>query len=160
MRNREPYRFSLGVLYRQIAALDASSDRLLNEWTAAHVRQGFAWRPGSVSFGTLLDAVEMDVEVMVEDRVELPANTTRAIQVPFVVGNGSEVGIAVVGEEHRVAIPTGTYSLTFQHGTHQGDKSMWCVFAFIPDDDPQVAVLIADPELSPPTPLLMEADPA
>jgi hypothetical protein len=49
--------FSLMVLYSQIAVFDRDLPNAFNTWTQRHVDQGFAWRSGSVSFGTIEGAV-------------------------------------------------------------------------------------------------------
>ena len=65
-----------------------------------------------------------------------------------------------MGFEQHIAVPPGDYALTYEHGMCESGDKMWCVLTFVPDPAAEPAVLIADSELSPPTPLLMEADPA
>lgn len=45
--------FPLEVVYAHVAVFDARSRHPFNDWSDTHVAQGFAWRPGSVSFATL-----------------------------------------------------------------------------------------------------------
>ena len=42
----------LDVSYGQVGVFWAILAKPFNDWSEAHVRQGFAWRPGSVSFKT------------------------------------------------------------------------------------------------------------
>ena len=149
----------LFVLYYQIVVYDADGDGLFNDWRPEHAQQGFSWRPGNVSFGTF-DTLTMRIEVYLAEGVHLRRDTKRAIRVPFTVTRRSKVKIAVITEERSISVPPGEYALTYEHGLDESGECMWCVFTFVPDENAQPAVLIADSELSPPSPLLMEADPA
>lgn len=57
--------FSLEIAYGQIGVFDASLAQPFNDWTDAHVRQGFSWRSGSVSFRTLEGAGAIAVHAFV-----------------------------------------------------------------------------------------------
>ena len=152
--------FDLLVSYYQIALFDRNLDDHFNDWRPEHIRQGFAWRPRSVSFGTL-DILNMLIQVQLADTVHLRSDTVRAIRVPFSVHPGARIDVAVVADKRGVHVPPGEYALTFEHGIDKTGDKMWCTFTFVPDPAAEPAILIADPELSnPPDPLLMEADPA
>jgi hypothetical protein len=150
--------FELLVSNYQIAVSDTTLERPCNDWRREHVRQGFSWRARSVSFRTL-DILNALVEVRLSAALSLRKDSKRTIRVPFSVLPDAQLEVAVVGDERRVNVPPGEYALTFEHGLKESGESMWCVFTFVPDDAAEPAILIADPELSPPTPLLMEADP-
>ena len=152
--------FEMLVSYFQIAVFDSRLDRCFNDWREEHVQQGFSWRPGSVSFGTL-DIVSMSIEVRLAETCHLRADTVRAVRVPFSVDQRARIEVAATGFERRIDIPPGEYALTFEHGIDKTGDKMWCTFTFVPDPASEPAILVADPELSnPPDPLLMEADPA
>ncbi len=102
----------------------------------------------------------MVIHVRAADTLVPRDDTIRAIQVPFAIPPRSTLRVAVTGCERQVPIPPGEYALTFEHGLCEDPEKMWCVFTFVPDPAAEPAILIADSELSPPTPLLMEADPA
>ena len=54
-------KFEMLVSYYHIAIFD--TDLGFNDWRDAHGKQGFSWRPGSVSFGTL-DITTMAIHVL------------------------------------------------------------------------------------------------
>ena len=45
--------FLVEISHAQLAVFDSTLTAPFNDWTDDHVKQGFAWRPGSVSFMTL-----------------------------------------------------------------------------------------------------------
>ena len=152
--------FELFPLYASIDVQDHTLADAFNDWRSEHVRQGFSWRSGSVSFGTL-DTLPMSVSIYTSKTLRLREDTIRAIRVPFAVTARSDLCVAVVTEHRGIRVAPGEYALVFEHGMCKSGDKMWCTFTFVPDPAAEPAILIADPELSkPPDPLLMEADPA
>lgn len=77
--------FKLPVVYSHIAVVDSKNLNQLNDWSVQHVAQGFSWRAGSVSFGTLHNGI-IQVEVtLVDEFPPLQQDTLRAIRVSFSV---------------------------------------------------------------------------
>lgn len=151
--------FTLEVTHGQIAIFDARLATPFNDWTDAHVQQGFAWRPGSVSFATLDDG-QLTVTVapptapLDDDTVE------RAIRVPFTVPAHGDVEVATIVDAVRLQLEPGEYALTFRHGQSSPDD-LWVTLTFEPVATAVKAeVLRADPTLRPPAVLLMSARPA
>lgn len=153
--------FSVQVSYAQIAVFDSNLLDPFNNWTGAHVRQGFSWRPGSVSFATIEDGGVISVHLTRASAVDLSASTAeRIIVVPFSVPACGGIEVASIAESVPLQLPPGEYELTFEHG-HSADLGMWANFYFRPVDAPGPAqVLRADPALSPPEVLVMTAQPA
>lgn len=147
------------ISYSQIAAFLSSVENPFNDWSAQHVTQGFAWRPGSVSFKTLDEEGNMDVYIEVNNAITLRKDARRAIRVPFRVSTGEEVEIASITESHSIRLPGGNYSLVYQTGRTETGK-MWCIFTFCTDYDVNASILKADDEINPLVPLLMSAQPA
>jgi hypothetical protein len=129
-----------------------------NDWRDEHVRQGFSWRSGSVSFGTIDDGI-LNVECVRGIQVAA-SGAARVIRVPFTVGPEAEVEVAsVVSNGFRLSLPPGEYALTFEHG--RTEDAMWCRLAWHGASYRiRPAVLRADPDLDPPDPLIMDAEPA
>jgi hypothetical protein len=148
----------LYVTYRQIAVFQSGLANPFNDWRDAHVRQGFVWRPGSVSFATFDDG---RLAVIVERSGAPPGRKARrAILVPFTVPRRGWVEIATITESQDVSLEPGEYGLTFEHGLTE-DGKMWCRLRWQLVDRPvEPAILLADSELEPLKPLLMDADPA
>jgi len=129
--------FRLNVSYSQISIFDAELEQPFNDWTDEHVAQGFAWRPGSVSFATLNPFGETDVVVAIgKTPPSLLETAVRAIAVPFTVPQHGKVEISTVeaiggGCEYR--LQPGAYELVFVHGVDQvrGQK-MWIQLHFDP----------------------------
>jgi hypothetical protein len=151
--------FDTSFSYTQIVICNPALENPFNDWEPEHIRQGFAWREGSVSFG-VFDSNLYTVEVILGDSIQTQIETERAILVPFTVPAPGLVGIATVGDMREVKIREGTYALLFEHG-HKSDIRTWRRFTFVPQRAlPEPAVLIADAYLSPSRPLLMSAKPA
>lgn len=151
--------FIIYVSYSQIAVFDPGLQNPFNDWGPVHVSQGFSWRPRSVSFRTLEESGPMTVDIQISDQIQLLNETVRAIQVPFDVGATGVVEVASITEGATVEIPPNNYVLVFEHGLDD-QQQMWCRFSFIPTEHAQAQVLREDPELNPPTPLVMRANAA
>ena len=54
--------FQVFVSYSQLSVFDPTLSEPVNNWTSGHVAQGFAWRPGSVSFKSLSESGTHNVE--------------------------------------------------------------------------------------------------
>ena len=151
--------FELALSYAQIAVFHAGLENPFNDWTETHVRQGFSWRPESVSFATLEESGKAKVYVKTLREFALRSAAVRAIQVPFTVPDSNLVEIASITESKVVEINSGTYALTFETGFNDAHV-MWCVFTFQESDRPIARILRAYPELNPPENLLLSATPS
>jgi len=149
---------SLSISYSQIIVCDPALDNPFNDWRPEHIRQGFAWRAGSVSWG-VYDSNLYTIELCFEDQLVVLPHAERAIVVPFTVPERGLVEIAVVGDSQEVKVNKGQYALLFQLWRVDANLT-WCRLTFVPEQSIQASILRADPELSPSIPLLMEADPA
>jgi hypothetical protein len=116
---------SLEISYSQIAIFRSALQQPFNDWTDTHVRQGFAWRPGSVSFATVEQAGQLDVEVVRDAATTQSSRASRIIAVPFEVDESGEVEVASIADGEAISIPPGKYRLTFEHGLND-DGAMWC----------------------------------
>lgn len=147
---------TLYVSYSQIAVFDPSLDRPFNDWATRHVGQGFAWRSGSVSFATLEEAGEHEIDVLLPGNgMTTSASTIRAIQVPFEVPAGGIVSVASISDELSVQVPPGSYGLRYEAMPGRIIRLM-----FIRDADPEFRIVKADAGLCPTYPLLTTAEPA
>lgn len=149
------------VSYTQVCVFDSKLDDPFNDWTDDHVAQGFAWRPGSVSFGTIHSSGPLGIEVLLLDRpYSVSLEALRIISVPFVVPDSGAIEIASIGDSEEIKLESGKYELIFEHYiTTNG--SMEARFIFRPLTDlPEARIIKADGELSPPIELVMTAFPA
>jgi len=105
------------VSYSQLAVFDHSLERPFNDWTERHVAQGFAWRPGSVSFATLEEGGDHLVAVSLEDmrNDEPPIDAVRVIDVPFEVPPSGSIEIGSISDCRSVELPAGHYQLRFEN---------------------------------------------
>lgn len=151
----------IDVSYRQVAVFQAALPNPFNNWTDGHVAQGFAWRPGSVSFATLEESGVIDAEVARAAPTGTDLSATRSIAVPFEVDESGAVEVASIGDGVALKLPPGPYRLTFEHGVAPGGR-MWCRLWFeaTPGVVAEAIVVKADESLHPGAPLLMEAEPA
>ena len=150
------------IFYSQLIVSEEAIAPVPNDWTERHVAQGFTWRPGTVSFGTLGDIGDLRVEVRVAGAPEALPDAARTIVVPFSVSPPGHVTLSDCVNEETVGVPAGEYALLFEMGyssVRRGQEAEWCRLSFVPGEDVQPEILRADAELSPQYPLLMEADP-
>jgi hypothetical protein len=150
-------RQSLFVSYAQIAVFQASLPNPFNDWTDAHVNQGFAWRQGSMSFRTKADDGPHEVVIACKLYADAPVEGLRVIEVPFIVAESDPVVIASIGDEFAVDIPEGSYALRFVVAA--GDAR--CIeLSFLKTDNPDFKILREDEDLTIDGPLLTHAEPA
>jgi hypothetical protein len=134
--------FRVFVSYSQLSVFDPSLAKPFNNWTRVHVAQGFAWRPGSVSFKTLSESEACDVELLFgEGERPIASHALRVIEVPFLVPSNGLLEVASIGEGQRLELSPGSYQLRFEAL-------------------PKGKIRRADADLAPPTPLLKTAEPA
>lgn len=153
--------FAVGIEYGQLAAFDGRLEAPFNNWTDRHVAQGFAWRPGSVSFMPLSHSGLATVVVKRATAFRPSKKAARVIAVPFSVTAGMPVEIGSVSTPagaHVIDLPVGEYRLCFETGSAGDD--CWVRFTFVPGSHAAHEVLLADSRLSPTYPLLTEATPA
>ncbi|NUP96518.1 MAG: hypothetical protein HUU28_10190 [Planctomycetaceae bacterium] len=154
-------KFVLEVSYGQLALFDSRLAQPFNDWTDAHVRQGFSWRNGSVSFATLEASglIEITVGRPARSSAELAA-PERSIRVPFTVPVHGELELATLSGSIRLQLAGGEYAATFSHGRCP-DGRMWAHFELEPVGTAiKAAILVADARLRPPAALSMNATPA
>ena len=147
------------VSYAQLAVFNVGLDNPFNDWSQRHVQQGFAWRPGSVSFGMLFETGDIALRIIPNDEIEaVGRRSSRAIRVPFEVTPPGRVEIASITESVEIEIEPRAYSLSFYLGGN--DVDAWCCLNWLPDAHCEPEILIRDDDLSPVYPLLMDARPA
>jgi hypothetical protein len=121
---------SLEVSYAPLAVFDATLAAPFNDWMDDHVNQGFAWRPGSVSFRTLDTAGAARVEVFRSHTLdESRSAAPRIVAVPFRVSQHGKIEVASTACGVVLEVPPGEYELTFEHG-HEPGNGMWANLYF------------------------------
>lgn len=150
-------RYELFVCYSQIAVFNGLLRKPFNNWTKECVDQGFSWRPGSVSFRTLVDGENLSVHVRTATRMP-EAEGVRAISVPFTCVREGHVEVATITESAITDIPPGVYQLVYETGTEH--EACWCRFTFVENGELEPGILIADESLVIPSVFAMDAEPA
>lgn len=145
------------VSFGQLAVFNSDLQDPFNDWTDAHVRQGFAWRPGSVSFAVLSSSGSIDIEVFVNSPDKFSDTAQRVIAVPLLVNEARLIEISGVSQGQVLEIPAGPYRLTFEHGLTQDGARMWCRLYFVPNEGDQAGAEILRGDLVGASPLLMDA---
>ncbi|WP_330949750.1 competence protein ComJ [Virgibacillus sp. MG-45] len=151
------FSFETEILYSQIALFQYGLDNPFNDWNEIHVNQGFSWREGSVSFGTLSSDGDCMITVKMTKKIESDDDIIRAIVVPFKVEKGG-VEIGSVMETVSIDIPEGTYEVLFT--AKNVNNTEHYTFSFIKSENTTARVLKADDELNSTENLLMKANPA
>jgi len=152
------WQFDLFSFYSVIDVHLSDLTPLGNRWTKQHVRQGFSWRPGNVSFGLLSDVGGVKTSVSVESEFALSQDAERAILVPFYVDEFQSLSISDLVNTHEVSIRRGDYGLVFEIGKIN-EEDEWCNLTFFPKKDVKPEILLADEDLDFSYPLVMYADP-
>lgn len=149
------------VAYSQLAVFASALPQPFNDWTDRHVSQGFAWRPGSVSFRSLVEAGRHSTEISVAEHVgAVHPEAVRAVEVPFDISGDGAIEIGSVIETVSLSLPAGSYLLRcefLQPADGDGERVR---LTFARDDVPRFAVVRADAELSIDGELLTTALPA
>jgi hypothetical protein len=147
---------TLYISHSQVIVCDPSLEQPFNFWTGRHVAQGFAWRPGSASFGTINEGGLHSIDVLLtHSYVDISPLAIRAIEVPFRIPSEGNVEIASVSDSRLLQIPSSLYALRLE--CLQGTK-LKCLFMKI--DNPKFRIARSDAALRPARDLLLTADPA
>jgi Competence protein J (ComJ) len=150
------YHLTLNVSHSQLAIFDPSLERPFNFWTDRHVAQGFAWRPGSASFGTTDEGGLHHLHVLLTNSyLDISPVAIRAIEVPFRVPLEENIEIASVGDSRRLQMPSWLYALRYES---LPGRQLRCAFMKI--DNPKFRIVRADAALHPTPDLLLTAEPA
>ena len=153
--------FPLNVSYSQVAVFDSDLALPFSMWTDRHANQGFAWRPGSVSFRTIEEGERYLLELAVHSGdVELSSDAARIIQVPFEVPASGSIEVASITDSMPLELPSGVYALRFECFRQESGSEPRIKLVFIRSDDPKFEVLRADAALSLTGELLLTASPA
>jgi Competence protein J (ComJ) len=148
--------FRVFVSYSQLSVFDPSLAKPFNNWTRVHVAQGFAWRPGSVSFKTLSESEACDVELLLGERERpIASYALRVIEVPFLVPSNGLLEVASIGDGQRLELSPGSYQLRFE-ALPKGKIRL----VFTEGRESKFLIVRADADLAPPTPLLKTAESA
>jgi len=149
------------VLYGQLAVFASSLKQPFNDWTDRHVLQGFAWRPGSVSFRSMVESGQHSIEVDVANHVgAVHPDAARVLEVPFVVPADGAVDVGSIAETVPLLLPAGSCLLRceFLQPAATAGERVRLTFARL--DAPHFAIVRADPALSAGGDLLTTAQPA
>jgi Competence protein J (ComJ) len=137
--------FVLNVSHSQVVVFDRSLERPFNSWTERHVAQGFAWRPGSVAFGTVEESGPHRVSVIVAPvHVVVSSRAVRVIEVPFKVPPHGEVEIASVADTVPLQLPSQLDSLRFEYLV--GSSAAEIALTFMRTGSPTFKIMHSDAE--------------
>lgn len=103
----------ISISYSQLSVFDAHLSEPYNEWLPHHSAQGFTWRPGSVSFATIVDREACSVVAEVSETAPESDSANCIIAVPFEVPDGGKIEIGSIMSGVAVTIPRGQYRLVF-----------------------------------------------
>lgn len=154
-------RFRLELAWSQVSVFDANLTDPFNDWNEKHLRQGFTWRSGSVSFKLPVRSGKIDVDVALVDAHVVDPTARFAVVVPFITWAGV-IEISSITESELIEIDSGNYSLLYQTGVHP-DGTAWVTISLLATgrQPAEPTILLSDDEMvQPEMPLLMEAEPA
>ncbi|TYP70214.1 competence protein ComJ [Paenibacillus methanolicus] len=152
----------LTISYSQLTVYNQETEHPFSDWTDAHIRQGFTWREGAVSFGAIGDERSI-IEVAVRKEAAPEPGAIRAIVVPFETGEGGVIVSSILSEAYGYDVPQGSYELWCEivpaPPEAAGNRTRY-LFTFVPCGDPKARIAKRDAELDPGKTLLMVASPA
>ena len=104
-------RKALSICYGQIVVFEGALENPFNSWSERSSAQGFAYRPGSVSFRVPDKDGMYSVNILTEPRREV-AHTPPDIKivVPFTITSTCEFGSVI--ETYALPVSPGNYKLT------------------------------------------------
>lgn len=102
---------NMHLTHSQICVFLSSTAQPYNDWSERSFSQGFAWRKGSVSFRTLLESGDHQINLFINEPFpELEIEVVRAFRVPFeILGGGIEV--ASISDSIPLEVQAGKYIL-------------------------------------------------
>jgi hypothetical protein len=149
------------VSYGQFAVFASSLKQPFNDWTDQHVAQGFAWRPGSVSFRCMVEAGRHSIEIDVANRVgSVHPEAVRVIDVPFEIPADGAVELGSITETVPLLLPAGSFLLRCEFLQPSDIAGERVRLTFAKQEVPHFAIVRADSELSSSGELLKTAQPA
>jgi hypothetical protein len=161
MRSQGGVILEVELCHGQLAVFAGLLEKPFNDWTTKHVAQGFAWRPDSVSFRSLVESGRHSVEVRLESEVSaLHAETVRAIDVPFDMTESGAIEIGSISETVPLSLPAAKYLLRCEFLAGGSEPTHRVRLTFANGEAARFAVVRADAELSGHDELLTDAEPA
>ncbi len=148
--------FALYVSYSTLAVFDPALANPYNDWTDAHIEQGFSWRPGSVSFATLSSDGDVTVSIR-RNEAKAVEGAVRRIRVPFTVPPDGRVEVGSISDTKIVALPAGPFDLFFETGRDSSGE--WCCLTFSPPTKMGAEIVLSDLNLAVGRELIMDAKP-
>jgi hypothetical protein len=149
----------LNVSYSQITVFDSALEQPFNLWTERHVKQGFSWRQGSVSFGTIDEAARYTIDIVVGEDLNVSPQARRVIQTPFQVPPSGSIEIASIADNVPLSLP-GIYALRYECFLASDELGRRIRFLFTRTENPTFKILRADSEMSAGNDLLLSTSPA
>lgn len=151
--------FNLELSWSQVSLFDASLTDPFNDWTEAHLNQGFSWRPGSVSFKLPTRTGGLDVSVDFIHSLYIIPDARWAIVVPFHSWAGV-IEVSTMSQSELIEIPPGRFAVLYQTGIRQGRA--WAHFGLLAltGEEIEPRVLRGDTVVRADVPVVMEAEPA
>jgi hypothetical protein len=139
---------SLDFSYWQIWVIDSKLQERSTRWTRKHFDQGFAWRPGSASFLSLVHTGTAQIRVAVQDvAIEPSSDAVRIIEVPFDVPEHGQIEFGGFASCAVVEAPPGRYALRFEAFSPETELECRMNFIFWPSDKREFRIIRADPGL-------------
>ncbi|MCA6121920.1 hypothetical protein J6500_08415 [Bradyrhizobium sp. WSM 1704] len=148
--------------YGQLSVFNSALKHPYNDWTDQHVSQGFTWRPGSVSFSSMVVSGRHSVEIHVVNHASpVRQDAVRVIEVPFEVPADGAIEVGSISDTVPLSLPAGSFLLRCEFMPPSStDEDERVRLTFAKEDTPRFAVVRADPELSVGDELLTTARPA
>ncbi|MDQ0220185.1 competence protein ComJ [Peribacillus cavernae] len=154
----------LHISYSQITVFNKGLENPYSDWTDKHINQGFVWREGTVSFGTLSDSL-CKIEVILGGEITASAEAIRSIVVPFTTADTGITISSILSKEYNFVIPAGSYELLFEAFPLEppSENDFFKVqysFTFAESKSPKARILKHDGDLLSPETLLMTGEAA
>lgn len=102
------------IVYSQVVLFNNDIEYPFSNWFDTHVNQGFVWREGTISFGSLDKSCDSLINVILKktDDFEWDIDSKIQIALPFYVSSTIEFGSLF--ETVEVDLPKGLYQVYFE----------------------------------------------
>lgn len=154
------FKFDTQVLYSQVVLFNQDIEYPFSDWTDAHVNQGFVWREGAISFGTLTESVDSTINFIYltqkDYHLKWSENSKIRISLPFKVTDIIEFGSLF--DTVEVELPKGLYQVYFE-ACEVEHKEVYNII-LVENQYPFAKVHLLEDGQNPPLKLLMSGEPA
>jgi len=146
------------IVYSQVVLFNNTIEYPFSNWSDTHVNQGFVWREGTISFGSLDESDDSLINFILRKTNDFEWDIDSKIQIalPFHVLSTIEFGSLF--ETVEVDLPNALYQIYFE-AKEVNNRGIYNI-TFVQNSNPISIVNCLEDGRNPPVNLLMDGEPA